>query len=92
MSYATIKSILVLLALLAAGGVFLWKVYQLLWVELRRGQPSDVFGQWGERIKAVVVYVAAQLRLFRFLIAGNGPLLHLLGFSDPVADDRAGDH
>ena len=38
MSYDMIKSIVVLIALLIAGGVFGWRVYQLLWINLRRGQ------------------------------------------------------
>ena len=64
MSYEMIKSIVVLFALLMAGGIFLWHVYQLLWVNMRYGQPSAVLGQWGQRIKAVIVYVGVQLRFF----------------------------
>ena len=80
MSYDVIKSIVVLLALLAAGGMFGRRVYQLLWVNLRRGQPSDSFGQWGERIKSVLVYVGGQLRLFRFLIPGTSHFFIFWGF------------
>ncbi len=80
MSYEVIKSIVVLLALLAAGGIFGWRVYQLLWVNLRRGQPSDCLGQWGERIKSVLVYVGGQLRLFRFLIPGTSHFFIFWGF------------
>ena len=74
------KSILVLLLLLTAGGVFVWKCYRLLWVNLRRGQPSGIFNRWGERIKALVVYVAAQKRLFRFLIPGTAHFFIFWGF------------
>jgi Fe-S oxidoreductase len=81
MSYDMIKSIIVLLALCVALGVFGWRVYRLLWVNLRRGQPSpEAFGQWGERLKGVVVYVAGQSRLFRFLIPGTAHLFIFWGF------------
>ena len=72
MTYDVIKSILVLLALLIAGWIFLWRVYQLLWANLRLGQRSGPFKKWGDRIKGVVVYVAGQFRLFRVLIPGTG--------------------
>ncbi len=80
MSYPTIKSLLVLLALLVAGGLFLNKLYHLLWINLRRGQPSHVFNRWDERIKAVVVYVGGQLRLFRFLKPGTAHFFIFWGF------------
>jgi hypothetical protein len=80
MDYAVIKSILVLLALLVAAGIFLWRVYQLLWVNLRRGQPSGKFGQWGERIKGVLQYVAAQFRLFRIFVPGTAHFFIFWGF------------
>jgi Fe-S oxidoreductase len=80
MTYAQIKSLLVLLALLTAGSVFGWRVYQLLWVNLRRGQPSGSFGKWGERIKSLLVYVAGQRRLFRFLVPGTSHFFIFWGF------------
>ena len=80
MSYGMLKSILVLLGLLVAGGVFGWRVYQLLWVNLRRGQPSNVSGQWSRRIKSVLVFVAGQKRLFRFLIPGTAHFFIFWGF------------
>jgi Fe-S oxidoreductase len=80
MTYEVIKSILVLLALLVAGGIFLGRVYQLLWANLRLGQLSSPFKQWGERIKGVVVYVAGQYRLFRVLIPGTGHFFIFWGF------------
>ena len=80
MNYETIKSIVVLLALLAAVGVFGWRVYSLLWVNLRRGQPSGPFKNWGERIKGLIVYVGAQLRLFRFLVPGTAHFFIFWGF------------
>ena len=44
MPYQVIKSIVVLLALLIASGFFGWRTYQLLWANLRRGQPSGFAG------------------------------------------------
>lgn len=81
MSYEMIKSIIVLIALLIAGGVFGWRAYQLLWVNLRRGQPSpEAFGQWGERVKDLITYVAAQWRLFRVLVPGTAHFFIFWGF------------
>jgi Fe-S oxidoreductase len=80
MVYNQLKSILVLLALLIAGGLFAWKIYQLLWVRLRRGQPSGSYGNWWERIKALLVYVAGQKRLFRFLVPGTSHFFIFWGF------------
>jgi len=80
MSYYTLKSIIALLALLVAVGIFGWRIYQLLWVNLRRGQPSGLFNQWGERIKGLIVFVGAQLRLFRFLIPGTAHFFIFWGF------------
>jgi Fe-S oxidoreductase len=80
MSYQTIKSIVVLLSLAIAGLVFGLKIYQLLWVDMRRGQPSSPFGQWGERVKGLIVYVGAQLRLFRFPIPGIAHAFIFWGF------------
>lgn len=81
MSYEMIKSIVVLVALLAAFGVFGWRVYQSLWVNLRRGQPSpEAFGRWGERIVGVLKYVVAQGRLFRILVPGTAHFFIFWGF------------
>ncbi|MBM3130339.1 MAG: 4Fe-4S dicluster domain-containing protein [Chloroflexi bacterium] len=81
MSYDVIKSIVVLIALLIAFGVFGWRAYQLLWINLRRGQKSpEAFGRWVERIKGVLAYVAAQGRLFRVLIPGTAHFFIFWGF------------
>jgi Fe-S oxidoreductase len=80
MDYDAIKSILVLLALLVAAGVFLWRIYQLLWVNLRRGQPSGKFEHWGKRIKGLIQYVGAQFRLFRILVPGTAHFFIFWGF------------
>ena len=80
MTYDRIKSVLVLLALLVALGIFLRYAYQLLWVNLRRGQPSARFGQWGERIKGLFVFVGAQFRLFRFVVPGTAHFFIFWGF------------
>ncbi len=80
MSYDVIKPIVVLLSLIIAGLIFGLRVYQLLWVNLRRGQPSNPFGQWSERIKGLIVFVGAQLRLFRFPIPGIAHFFIFWGF------------
>ena len=80
MSYDVIKSILVLVALIVAGVIFLRRVYQLLWRNLRRGQPSGAYKHWWERIKGELVYVAGQFRLFRVLIPGTGHFFIFWGF------------
>ncbi len=80
MDYGAIKSILVLLALLVAAGVFLWRVYQLLWVNLRRGQPSGKFKHWGKRIEGLLQYVGAQFRLFRIFVPGTAHFFIFWGF------------
>ncbi len=81
MTYEVLKSMVVLIALLFAGGVFGQRVYRLLWLNLRRGQSSpEALGAWGERVKSVVEYVAGQLRLFRFLVPGTAHFFIFWGF------------
>jgi hypothetical protein len=80
MTYGVFKSIFVLLALLAAIGIFGWRVYSLLWINLKHGQPSGTFTNWGERIKGLIVFVGAQLRLFRFLVPGTAHFFIFWGF------------
>ena len=80
MSYEVIKSVVVLLAFLIAIGVFGRRAYTLLWVNLRRGQSTPSFGQWGERTKGLLVFVGAQLRLFRFLVPGTAHFFIFWGF------------
>ncbi|MBE9524645.1 MAG: (Fe-S)-binding protein [Chloroflexi bacterium] len=80
MSYGTIKSIAALIAILISFGFFGARCYQLLWVNLRSGQPTRSFRDWGERIKGVLLYVGAQLRLFRFRIPGISHFFIFWGF------------
>lgn len=80
MSYDVAKSLLVTLALLIAGAVFAHRLYQNLWVTLRRGQPGIPVGQWGERLKGVFIFIAGQQRLFRFLIPGTAHFFIFWGF------------
>jgi Fe-S oxidoreductase len=80
MTYDTLKSIIALLALLIAGGIFLFRVYQLLWDNMRRAQPSETFGDWSERIKGLVIYVAGQLKLFRVFLPGTSHFFIFWGF------------
>ncbi|MGD8457238.1 MAG: heterodisulfide reductase-related iron-sulfur binding cluster [Anaerolineales bacterium] len=80
MTYYQVKSVVVVAALLAAFGVFGWRLYQYLWINLQRGRASFPLKQWGERIKGVVVFVAGQLRLFRFLVPGTAHFFIFWGF------------
>ena len=80
MSYATLKSILVLIALLVAFGVFFQRINKYLVKNLRIGQPSGHFKGWGERIKGLLLYVGGQKRLFRFLVPGTGHFFIFWGF------------
>lgn len=80
MSYEVLKSIIALITLLVAGGIFLFRIYQLLWGNLKRGQPSPKFKELRERIKVVMVFVAGQLRLFRFLLPGTSHFFIFWGF------------
>ncbi|RJP48165.1 MAG: 4Fe-4S dicluster domain-containing protein [Anaerolineaceae bacterium] len=80
MSYDTIKSIIVALALLVALGIFVRYAWQRLWVYLRRGQTSPKFSDWGERIKGLIVFVGAQWRLFRFRLPGIAHFFIFWGF------------
>jgi len=80
MTYEAVKSIVVLLAFCLATGVFCWRVYWRLGVSLRKAQPSGPFGQWGERIRGVVVFVAGQFRLFRFPLPGIAHFFIFWGF------------
>ncbi len=79
-TYNILKSIVVLLSFLLATGVFLWRAYPQLWTKLRQSQSTPRFGQWGERIKGLIVYVGAQLRLFRFRVPGTAHFFIFWGF------------
>jgi len=80
MSYDTVKSISILLAILIVGVIFLRQVYQLLWVNLQRGQPGPRYGQWGKRFKALIVYVVGEKRLFRIFLPGTAHFFIFWGF------------
>lgn len=80
MTYNSIKSLVVLLGLLVSAGIFLRYAYRLLWVNLKRGQASTVLGHWGERFKGLIVFVGAQLRLFRFKLPGIAHFFIFWGF------------
>jgi Fe-S oxidoreductase len=80
MTYETLKSILVILALLIAGGIFANRVYELLWVNLRRGESSASFGEWRKRFVGLIAFVAGQLRLFRVLLPGISHFFIFWGF------------
>jgi len=80
MSYAAIKSLVVLIGLLIAVAVFCMRFYRRLWVNLRVGQSSGAFGRWGERARGLLVFVGAQLRLFRVAAPGIAHFVVFWGF------------
>jgi Fe-S oxidoreductase len=80
MRYEQIKSVVALLAILASFSVFGWQVYQYLWLNLRRGRPSFAIKDWGKRIEGLFVYVAGQVRLFRFFPPGVAHFFIFWGF------------
>jgi Fe-S oxidoreductase len=80
MEYEAVKSIVVVILLLTSLAVFGLRVYRLLWIDLRRGQPGQPYGRWFERIKGLIVYVGGQLRLFRFPAPGIAHFFLFWGF------------
>jgi len=80
MPYYSLKSIVALLAILVAFGIFGWRCYHLLWVNMQRGQPSASFDKWDQRIKGLFVFVGAQFRLFRFRWTGIAHFFIFWGF------------
>jgi Fe-S oxidoreductase len=79
-NYEQIKSIVALFAILASFSYFGWQIYQYLWLNLRRGRPSFAIRDWGKRIEGLFVYVAGQLRLFRFFPPGLAHFFIFWGF------------
>jgi len=74
-----LKAMLVSLAVLTAFALFGFRVYRRF-DHLRLGQPARPFGQWGERLRSVLIFVLAQRRLFRFPLPGVAHFLIFWGF------------
>ena len=62
-------------AVLAAFGLIVRLLYRIL----RAAKPENRFARWGERIKAVLIYVAAQARVLA-KPAGLGHFIIFWGF------------
>jgi len=75
----SLNSVLVLLALIASFGLFGYRCYRRF-RHMRLGQPSPKFGDWGGRIKRLIVFVAGQARLFRFPWPGIAHFFIFWGF------------
>ncbi len=75
----TLTSVLVLLGLIVSFGVFGYLIYQRL-RHMRLGRPAGPFGNWGERLKSVLVFVAGQARIFRFPGTGLAHFFIFWGF------------
>jgi Fe-S oxidoreductase len=69
----------VLVVLFAAVLVVFGLIVRLLFRILRSAKPDDRFNRWGDRIKAVLVYVAAQARVLA-KPAGLGHFIIFWGF------------
>jgi len=80
MNYASLKSMLVLLALGSASLLFLWKLYYTVWLNLRRAQPTPLKSAWGERLRTLLVDAFAQKRLFRLPAPGLAHFFIFWGF------------
>ena len=74
-----IEPILVLVACLAAACVFGLRVYRRF-EHMRLGQPVAPFNHWWQRIKALLVFVFGQRRLFRFRAPGVAHFFIFWGF------------
>src|SRR3990172_4836622 len=74
-----VKPIIVLIVFLASLIVFGDRLYRRF-EHMRLGQPTGPFARWGDRIKAVVVFVLAQWRLFRFPTPGLAHFFIFWGF------------
>ena len=74
-----IKPFVVLVAFLASFAVLVYRVYRRF-DHMRLGQPVRPFGQWGERIESLLVFVFAQRRLFRFPAPGVAHFFVFWGF------------
>ncbi|MGD8552739.1 MAG: hypothetical protein PVG02_03690, partial [Anaerolineales bacterium] len=80
MSYPQIKTLLVLIGMAVSFGYFAWKLYQMIWLRLRQGRAGGPVDQWTRRLQGLVEYVAAQKRLFRFLLPGTAHFFIFWGF------------
>ncbi|MGD0019170.1 MAG: (Fe-S)-binding protein [Candidatus Limnocylindrales bacterium] len=74
-----IEPVLVLVAFLAALSLFCYRVYRRF-EHMRLGQPAGPFGHWWQRIKALLVFVFGQRRLFRFRTPGVAHFFIFWGF------------
>lgn len=75
----SVTTTVVLLGFLASIGLFGHRCYQRL-QHLRLGRPAGSFGNWGERLKGLLVFVCAQSRVFRFPDTGTAHFFIFWGF------------
>ena len=71
--------IVVALGMLASFGVFGYRCYERF-RHMLLGRPAGRFGDWGARVKSVLVFVAAQARVFRFAGTGTAHFFIFWGF------------
>ena len=70
----------VLAGLIVAVGLFAYRCYQRF-RHLRLARSAGQFGEWGQRIRDVVVFVCGQARLFRFKGTGLAHVFIFWGFA-----------
>jgi Fe-S oxidoreductase len=80
MTYPQIKTLLVLLGMAISFSIFGWKLYQMIWLRLRQGRSDGGIDRWILRFQGLLEYVAAQKRLFRFLLPGTAHFFIFWGF------------
>ena len=80
MDYYQLKSIVVFLSILLSVSLFAVRIYQHLWVNLRRGRSAPLTPRWSQRLKGLSIYVGGQLRLFRFPLPGISHFFIFWGF------------
>ncbi len=73
------ERIIVLIGMVISFSLFGYRVYQRL-QHMRLGRPAGRFGDWGRRLKSLVVYFCGQLLLFRFPGTGTAHFFIFWGF------------
>lgn len=80
MTYPLWKSILTLAALICAGSIFLYRLWQGLLSHLRRARPRPPWKGWGVRLAGVLIYALGGRRVFRLPWIGIAHFLILWAF------------
>ncbi|MGD8454361.1 MAG: (Fe-S)-binding protein [Phycisphaerae bacterium] len=71
--------VIVLIGAIVATGVFGFRCYQRV-QHLRLGRRAEPFGQWGQRVRDVLMFFCGQARLFRVKSTGLAHVFIFWGF------------